>query len=204
MKQMVLASTNLGKLREFQAIFKPVGIDVIAQSQLNVPEVEEPYSTFIENALHKARHCSKYCKLPALADDSGLCVDALGGAPGVLSARYAGESRSAELNIDKLVIDMESISNRRAHFYCCLVFVRTNCDPQPIIADGILCGKIAHKPRGVNGHGYDPIFWMDEYNKTLAQLEPELKNQISHRALALSSLLDKFRYYSPYATHAVL
>lgn len=193
MNKIVLASNNQGKLKEFRQIFAQYNIEIIPQSELNVSEIDEPYHTFIENSLHKARHCSKQTGLPALADDSGLCVNALNGAPGVFSARYAGEPKSELRNIEKLLNTLENNSNRKAYFYCSLVFVRSENDPQPIIADGIFKGEIAHTSQGTNGHGYDPIFWLPEYNKTVAQLDAEIKNKISHRGLAIDDLLKKFK-----------
>ncbi len=193
MNKIVLASNNQGKLREFNEIFAKYDIEIIPQSQLNVPEIDEPYHTFIENSLHKARNCSKYTGLPALADDSGLCVTALNGAPGVLSARYAGEPKSDSRNMEKLLANLSTSLERNAYFYCSLVFVRYADDPQPIIADGVFNGEIAYQAKGHNGHGYDPIFWLPAYNKTVAELDSELKNNISHRGLAIQELLTKFK-----------
>lgn len=193
MKQIVLASNNQGKLKEFGEIFSALGIEVIAQSELNVPEVDEPYFTFVENSLHKARHCSKFTGLPALADDSGLCVVELNGAPGVFSARYAGEPKSDDRNMDKLLDELRDVQLRDAYFYCSLVFVRSHDDPQPVIADGVFMGEIALDKKGANGHGYDPIFYAAQYDKSFAELDAELKNLISHRGLAIKSLLAKFK-----------
>lgn len=193
MKQIVLASNNAGKIIEFREIFAKFNIEIIAQNELNVPEVDEPYFTFVENSLHKARHCSKHTGLPALADDSGLCVSALNGEPGVFSARYAGEPKSDQKNIDKLLDVLSNSDKRDAYFYCSLVFVRSQQDPQPIIADGVFTGEIAKAVKGSNGHGYDPIFWLPQYNKTVAELDSEVKNSISHRGLAIQELLKKFR-----------
>lgn len=193
MNEMVIASTNLGKLNEFREIFTAYNIRIYSQTELGVPEIDEPYSTFIENSLHKARHCAKITKLPALADDSGLCVKALNGAPGIHSARYAGEPRSAQANINKLLTELQYISERSAYFYCSLVFIRHAHDPQPIVAEGVFAGAIATAQRGHNGHGYDPLFWLAQYAKTVAELEPSLKNQISHRGQALQELVHKLR-----------
>lgn len=191
MKEIVIASNNLGKINEFRQIFNKYGIKIIPQSGLNVPEIDEPFSTFVENSLHKARHCAKVTGLPALADDSGLCVNILNSAPGIFSARYAGEPKSDQANIDKLIEKLDNTTNRSAYFYCSLIFIRCPEDPQPIIAEGILKGKIDYVPRGKNGHGYDPIFWVPEYQQTLAELEPSQKNQISHRAIAIQDLIVK-------------
>lgn len=193
MKQIVLASNNAGKIIEFREIFAKFNIEIIAQNELNVPEVDEPYFTFVENSLHKARHCSKHTGLPALADDSGLCVSALNGEPSVFSARYAGEPKSDQKNIDKLLDVLSNSDKRDAYFYCSLVFVRSQQDPQPIIADGVFTGEIAKAVKGSNGHGYDPIFWLPQYNKTVAELDSEVKNSISHRGLAIQELLKKFK-----------
>lgn len=191
MQRIVIASANSGKIKEFQQIFAQYNIEVIPQASLNVPEIEEPFTTFVENSLHKARHCSRVTGLPALADDSGLCVTALGGAPGIYSARYAGEPKSDQANINKLLHEMHDIQQRDAYFYCSLVFVRSSEDPQPIIAEGIFSGSIATDPKGQNGHGYDPIFYVTEYNATAAELEPNVKNKISHRGTALKELVNK-------------
>lgn len=191
MQQIVLASNNQGKIKEFQEIFTPFGIEIIPQAQLNVPEVDEPYHTFIENSLHKARHCAQHTGLAALADDSGLCVNALGGEPGVFSARYAGAPKSDLRNIEKLLTTLHDTTERSAYFYCSLVFVRTATDPQPIIADGILNGEIGHECKGANGHGYDPIFYVPSYQQTAAEMTSELKNSISHRGVAIQELIKK-------------
>lgn len=191
MQKIVIASANLGKIKEFQQIFAQYNIEVIPQADLGVPEIEEPFTTFIENSLHKARHCARVTGLPALADDSGLCVTVLGGAPGIYSARYAGEPKSDQANIDKLLHELRDTQNREAYFYCSLVFVRGSEDPQPIIAEGIFSGSIAEHPKGHNGHGYDPIFYVTEYSATAAELEPAVKNKISHRGKALNELRNK-------------
>lgn len=196
MQQIVLASNNQGKITEFREIFAEFNIEIIPQQQLAVPEIEEPFTTFVENSLHKARHCAKVTGLPALADDSGLCVTSLNGAPGIYSARYAGIPKSDMNNINKLLADMDSIEERQAYFYCSLVFVRSVKDPQPIIAEGIFHGEINHHPAGTNGHGYDPIFWLSEYQKTVAELDSISKNKISHRGLALQDLIRKFKLFN--------
>jgi XTP/dITP diphosphohydrolase len=191
MNKLVIASNNAGKLREFQHMLAPLGIDVLTQSQLGISEAEEPHCTFIENALAKARHVSKLSGLPALADDSGICVNALGGAPGVFSARYAGEPKSDRRNNDKLLHDMQGVTDRRAHYYCVLVLVRHADDPQPLIAEGEWQGEIAQEERGDGGFGYDPMFWLPEFGKMSAELSHEEKAKISHRAKALKILLQR-------------
>ncbi|SDX88862.1 RdgB/HAM1 family non-canonical purine NTP pyrophosphatase [Nitrosomonas sp. Nm33] len=188
MQELVIASNNSGKLREIQQLLAPLGIVVIPQSNLGVTEIEEPYGTFVENALAKARHASRVTGLPALADDSGICVNVLGGAPGVFSARYAGESRSDERNNQKLISILKNQPDRRAYYYCIIVLVRHADDPQPIIADGSWHGEIMLEPRGEGGFGYDPYFFLPELNKTAAELPMEQKNLISHRGKALRKL----------------
>jgi XTP/dITP diphosphohydrolase len=192
MQKLVIASNNPGKLREFQFLLQPLGIEVLTQAQLDIAEAEEPHVTFIENALAKARHVSRLSGLPALADDSGICVAALGGAPGVFSARYAGDNpKSDQRNNEKLLQDMQGIADRRAHYYCVLVLLRHADDPQPIIAEGEWHGEIAHEERGEGGFGYDPLFWLPELGKMSAELEREQKHAISHRGKALRVLLEK-------------
>ena len=193
MEKLVLASGNPGKLREFAALLATVDFDVLPQAQFNVPEAEEPHFTFVENAIAKARHAAKLTGLPALADDSGICVDALGGAPGVFSARFAGEPKSDARNNEKLIADLAGEPNRRAHYYCILVFVRHADDPQPIIAEGEWHGEIIDTPRGENGFGYDPYFWLPEFSCTAAELASDKKNDISHRGKALAELIAKLR-----------
>ncbi len=193
MRRLVIASNNPGKLREFQRMLAPLGIEVLTQAQLGIAEAEEPHFTFIENALAKARHVSAVAGLPALADDSGICVEALGGAPGVLSARYAGDNpKSDEANNKKLLQAMQGIADRRAHYYCVLVLVRSASDPQPLIAEGEWHGEIGHEERGEGGFGYDPLFWLPQFGKTAAELSHEQKAQISHRAKALQVLMQRF------------
>ncbi len=194
MKKLVIASNNPGKLREFQAMLAPLGIEVLTQAQLNIPEAEEPHCTFVENALAKARHVSKLSGLPALADDSGICVAALGGAPGVYSARYAGDNpKSDERNNEKLLQVMQGVSDRRAHYYCVLVLVHHAEDPQPLIAEGEWHGEIAHEERGSGGFGYDPMFWLPDLGKMSSELTHEEKNRIGHRGKALKILLQKLK-----------
>ena len=192
--KLVLASGNPGKLREIGAILAPLSIEVVAQSTLGIPEADEPHATFLENALAKARHASRAAKLPALADDSGLCVDALGGAPGVDSAYYAGregdrEQRDARNN-EKLLSSLER--ERKAHYRCVMVLVRHADDPEPLVAEGIWRGEIGHAARGSNGFGYDPLFVLPS-GKTAAELDPAEKNRVSHRGIALQKLLGLLR-----------
>jgi XTP/dITP diphosphohydrolase len=194
MQKLVLASNNPGKLREFQFLLQPLGIEVLTQAQLGIAEAEEPHVTFVENALAKARHVSRLSGLPALADDSGICVTALGGAPGVLSARYAGDNpKSDTRNNEKLLQDMQGVADRRAHYYCVLVLLHHADDPQPLIAEGEWHGEIALQPSGDGGFGYDPLFWLPEFGKTSAQLEREQKHAISHRGKALKVLLNRLQ-----------
>lgn len=188
MKKVVIASNNSGKLKEFIHLFKPLGIQVLPQSVFNVIEAEEPYQTFVENALVKARHASKHTGLPALADDSGICVDALNGEPGVYSARYAGEPKSDKRNNQLLIERLRTKQDRSAHYYCIIVLVRYADDPQPIITDGSWYGRIILEPRGTGGFGYDPYFYLPGLDKTAAELSIEDKNLISHRGKALIRL----------------
>ena len=189
--KLVLATNNPGKVREIQAMLG-ARFDVVPQSALDIGEAEEPHATFVENALAKARHASRAAGLPALADDSGLCVDALGGEPGVHSAYYAGhegsrEERDARNNAKLLA----SLGGRRTgHYVCLMVFVRHAHDPRPLIAEGLWHGEIARTPRGSHGFGYDPLFLLPQLGKTAAELDPAEKNRISHRALALRRLLE--------------
>jgi XTP/dITP diphosphohydrolase len=193
-QKLVIASNNPGKLREFQRMLAPLGIEVLTQAQLGISEAEEPHCTFVENALAKARHVSRESGLPALADDSGICVAALGGAPGVQSARYAGENpKSDQRNNDKLLQAMQSVTDRRAHYYCVLVLVHHADDPQPVIAEGEWHGEIGHEERGDGGFGYDPMFWLPQFGKMAAELTHDEKAQISHRAKALKVLLEKMK-----------
>ncbi len=191
MRDVVLASNNAGKLREFSALFAPIGWNLRPQAELNIPEADEPFHTFVENALTKARHAASLSGLAALADDSGLCVPALGGAPGVYSARFAGQPKSDARNNQKLVAELTTHQDKSAYYYCVLVYVRSADDPQPIIADGVWHGEIITEPRGEHGFGYDPHFYLPEHQQTVAELAPELKNTLSHRAQALRELLKK-------------
>jgi XTP/dITP diphosphohydrolase len=192
LKKVVLASNNAGKLREFAALLGAAGIELIAQGELNVPEAEEPHPTFVENALAKARHAAKLTGLPALADDSGLCVRALRGAPGVYSARFAqlaGGEKSDAANSARLVDELRDASDRRGYYYCVLALVRHADDPEPLIAEGRWHGEILDAPRGGHGFGYDPYFYLPSLKASAAELEPAVKNASSHRAIALRQLL---------------
>ena len=189
MKKLVLASNNAKKMKELNALLAPLGFEVIPQGQLGIPEAEEPYCTFVENALAKARHASKLSGLPALADDSGLCVAALGGAPGVYSARYAGEPKSDARNNQKLLADLGDNPNRAAHFVSVIVLVRHADDPQPLIAEGEWHGEILLAERGDAGFGYDPMFYLPQFDKTAAELDAAIKNQQSHRGRAMQQLI---------------
>lgn len=193
LQKLVIASGNPGKLREFQTLLQPMGIEVLTQAQLGIKEAEEPHHTFIENALAKARHVSMESGLPALADDSGICVNALNGMPGVLSARFSGYPLSDERNNQALLESMKTHTDRRAHYYCILVLLRHAGDPQPLIAEGEWHGEIAQQPAGENGFGYDPLFWLPELQVTSAQLERDQKNTISHRGKAMRVLLEKLK-----------
>ena len=193
MKKLVIASNNPGKLREIERILQPLGMEVVPQSALNIPDAEEPYCTFIENCLTKARHASKLSGLPALADDSGICVDALNGAPGVYSARFAGEPKSDQRNNEKLIELLKHETNRKAHYYCVIILVRSPDDPQPIIAEGAWHGEIIDTPRGNDGFGYDPYFLVPALGKTGAELALDIKNGISHRGQALAALVEKLK-----------
>ncbi len=193
--KLVLATGNAGKLLEMQALLSQLKIEVLPQSAFNITECPEPHCTFIENALAKARHASLLTGLPALADDSGLCVEALQGAPGVLSARYACETpeqeKSDAANNAKLLKILENEENRLAYYYCVMVLVRHAHDPQPLISEGIWVGEILRAPRGTGGFGYDPIFLDAKTEQTGAELAPAIKNRISHRGHALNKLLLK-------------
>ena len=189
MKKLVMASSNRGKLREFEALLAPLGIEVIPQSALDIADAEEPHDTFVENALAKARHASRLSGLPALADDSGICVRALDGRPGVHSARFAGEPRSDERNNLKVIELLRGHADRRAHYYCVIVLMRHGNDPEPLIADGAWHGEVIDAPRGEGGFGYDPYFLLPDLGLTAAELEPARKNAISHRGKALRRLI---------------
>ncbi len=196
MSKVVLASNNAGKLKEFSAILSLAGVDMIPQGELGVPEADEPYSTFVENALTKARNASRITGLPALADDSGLCVTALDGAPGVLSARFAsldGGEKSDLANNRHLVNLLATADDRSACYVAVLVYIRSADDPMPIIAQGTWWGRIIDLPKGTNGFGYDAHFYVPDLAKTVAELDPAVKNRCSHRAQALKDLLHALR-----------
>lgn len=191
-QRVVLASNNAGKLREFGALLRTAGMDLIPQGTLGVSEADEPFGTFVENALQKARHAARATGLAALADDSGLCVRALGGAPGVYSARYAqmaGGEKSDAANNARLLQEIAAYDDRRAYFYCVLVYVRHADDPQPLIADGRWDGVLLDAPRGANGFGYDPLLWLPGFGLSAAEMDATQKNTHSHRAQALKTLL---------------
>ena len=187
--RLVLASGNAGKLREFHRLLAPLGIDVVAQSALGIADADEPHVTFVENALAKARHASAHAKLPALADDTGICVRALAGAPGVQSARYAGEPKSDARNNAKLVAALAGVADRSAHYACVLTLVRHERDPEPIIAEGAWHGTVIDAPRGAGGFGYDPHFLDAATGLTAAELPLERKNELSHRGHAMRALI---------------
>lgn len=194
--KLVLASNNAKKLGELQALFEPLGIGLVNQGSLGIPEAEEPFDTFVENALAKARHAARLSGLPALADDSGLSVDALGGAPGVRSARYAldaGGEKSDAANNERLLRELGDAADRRARFVCALVAVRTADDPEPLIAMGRWVGEILLAPSGEGGFGYDPLMHIPALGQAVASLGAEVKNRHSHRALAAAQLISQFR-----------
>jgi XTP/dITP diphosphohydrolase len=197
MKKIVIASNSAGKLREFAELLKNFDFLAIPQSELGVSEADEPFATFIENALAKARHASRVTGLPALADDSGICVPVLGGAPGVYSARFAGEPRSDTHNNEKLVAAMQGIEDRRAFYYAALVFVQHADDPHPIIADGAWHGEIVADARGNGGFGYDPHFFLPQYGCTSAELPADVKIRESHRGIAMRELAKKLAQFYP-------
>ncbi|MGF6147052.1 Non-canonical purine NTP pyrophosphatase [Kingella potus] len=191
-EKIVLASGNAGKLEEFSRLFAAHHIRILPQSQFDTPECPEPYHTFVENALAKARHASRHSGLPALADDSGICADALGGAPGVQSARFAGGNpKSDAANNAKLAACLAGKADKSCCYVCVLVLVRHPDDPLPVIAEGIWCGQWQDKPAGSNGFGYDPHFYLPAHGRTAAELDPNTKNTESHRAQALRELIGK-------------
>lgn len=190
--KIVLASSNAGKLREFSQFFNDNNIELISQNEFNIPECLEPYNTFIENALAKARHAAKYSGLPVLADDSGICFPALNGAPGVYSARFAGDNPKSDVaNNEKVNAKLIECVDKRCYYVCVLVLLRYEKDPLPIIAEGIWHGKWQSRAMGNYGFGYDPHFYIEQLDKTAAQLTTEQKNVLSHRALALKQLKEK-------------
>ena len=195
LEKLVIASGNPGKLAEIEQMLAPLGIGVLPQQTLKISEAEEPFLTFVENALAKARHASSVSGLPALADDSGICVEALGGAPGVFSARFAGAPGSDARNNARLLELLENCENRRAHYVCLMVLVRSRDDPQPLIAEGQWHGEILRRPRGNQGFGYDPLFLDPSLGRTGAELDPAQKNRISHRGKAMAALLARLREF---------
>jgi len=195
--RVVLASNNAGKLREFRRLLAPLGIEVIAQSELGIPEADEPHPTFVENALAKARNASARANLPALADDSGICVRALAGVPGVQSARYAGEPKSDGRNNLKLITALDGIADRSAHYVCVLALLRHEHDPEPIVAEGTWHGTVIDTPKGSGGFGYDPYFLDEETGLTAAELPLERKNELSHRGKAIRALIARLMAGAP-------
>ena len=203
-KQLILASNNAKKLKELQALITPLGVELVTQGSLGIPEAEEPHIAFVENALAKARHAAREGQWPAIADDSGLCVKALGGAPGVRSARYAVDAGRIAEGVGRELIDpannawlldqMRDQTDRRAHFICVLVAVRHADDPEPLIAQGTWEGELLKEQAGTNGFGYDPLLWLPTYQQSAAQLAPEIKNGISHRAQACQKMLELIRH----------
>lgn len=201
--KLVLASGNPGKLREFRQLCEPLGLTLLSQSELGITDADEPHVTFVENALAKARHASRAAGLPAFADDSGICVAALGGAPGVHSARFAegaGDRMAQDArNNAKLIAMLAGKPDRRAHYTCVIVLVRQADDPEPLIAEGRWEGEIIDTPRGDGGFGYDPYFFLPAINRTAAELPAHEKNAISHRGTALAALAQKLAALSPRA-----
>jgi XTP/dITP diphosphohydrolase len=193
MNKLILASNNPGKLRELRELLAPLDIEVVPQADLAIPEAEEPHATFVENALAKARHAAQWGGLPALAEDSGICVDALDGAPGVYSARFAGEPKSDQRNNARLLESLANADRRAAHYYCVAVLVRHAQDPEPLIAEGEWHGEILREPRGLGGFGYDPLFLDPKLGRTGAELSVPEKNRISHRGQAMAHLLERLR-----------
>jgi len=191
--RLVLASANPGKLREFRRLLEPLGIDVVPQAKLGIGEAEEPHVTFVENALAKARHASAQARLAALADGSGICVHALGGAPGVQSARYAGEPRDDARNNALLIERLRGVADRHAHYYCVLVLLRHAEDPEPVITEGRWDGRVVNATRGSGGFSYDPHFEDIETGMTGAELPLEIKNARSHRGHAMRALLARLQ-----------
>ncbi len=196
MKKIVLASNNAGKLRELQVMLAPLGLELVRQGELGIPEAEEPHRTFLENALAKARHAAQLSGLPAIADDAGLCVDAFGGLPGVDTAYYAtqhGYAKGDDNNVTALLEQMRGVSNRRAAMVSTLVALRSAQDPEPLVAVGRVVGEIASERRGTNGFGFDPVMFIPEFGQTFAQLPIEVKNANSHRGRAAQQMVDLIR-----------
>ena len=190
--RVVLASNNRGKLAELQPLLADRGLDLVSQGELGVDPAPEDGLTFLENAIAKARHVCRAVGLPAIADDSGLVVPALGGRPGIRSARYAGDNATDEENNARLITELAEVQDRRAHFYCALVFLRGAEDPAPLVATGRWHGSIVSQPRGVAGFGYDPHFLVETLGRTAAELEPAVKNRLSHRGQATAALIAQF------------
>ncbi len=200
--KLVLASNNQGKLAELQALFAPLGVELVRQADLNIPEAPEPHRTFIENALAKARHAARESGLPALADDAGLCVEAFGGLPGVDTAYYAtqfGYEKGDGNNVRALLEQMVDVTDRRAALVSTLVALRSADDPEPLVATGRAPGLIARQPIGDNGFGFDPVMYLPAFGKTFAQLPTEVKNANSHRGRAAQQMLDlmRERWFAP-------
>ncbi len=193
MQKLVLASNNAGKVKEFQALLSPFHFEVIPQGALGIPPAQEPYDTFVENALAKARHASSASGLPALADDSGICAHVLGNRPGVHSARYSGEHANDATNNQKLISELSNQSDRSAHYVCALALVNSADDPKPLIVETSWHGVIVEEAKGANGFGYDPHFFLPELNQTAAELDPTQKNLISHRGQALRELISQLQ-----------
>jgi XTP/dITP diphosphohydrolase len=193
--KIILASGNAGKVREINKLLSDHGIEVVPQTEYDVPEAVEDGLTFVENALKKARHAAKLTGLPAIADDSGIEVDALDKRPGIYSARYSGEGATDTRNNEKMLAELDGVAeeNRSARYWCVMVYLENENDPTPIITQGTLEGRILTAPRGEGGFGYDPIFWLAEQNCTAAELSLEEKNKISHRAIALNALAEKIK-----------
>lgn len=193
---VVLASNNPGKIGEMRAMLEDHDVRVRPQSEFGVPAIDETGTTFVENAIIKARHAASHARLPAIADDSGISVDALGGAPGVRSARYAAPGASDEQNLQKLLADMQAVptAQRSCRFVCVIAYLQRAHDPLPLIATGIWEGMLLEAPRGANGFGYDPIFYVRDHGCASAELDPAIKNRISHRGQALNALLASFRH----------
>ncbi len=194
MQKLVLASNNAGKVKEFRELLAPLNFDVIPQGELGIPAADEPFQTFVENALAKARHASALSGLPALADDSGICAHALKGAPGVKSARYSGEHSNDATNNRKLIEALKHHTDRGAHYVCALVLINGATDPEPVIVQTRWYGQIIDQARGRNGFGYDPHFFLSEQNCTAAELDPAKKNAVSHRGQALRELIAQLQY----------
>ncbi|MDH5191515.1 MAG: XTP/dITP diphosphatase [Gammaproteobacteria bacterium] len=198
MSKIVLASSNKGKLKEINQLLSSTDLDVVSQSEFNITDADETGLTFVENAIIKARHAAAHAKLPAIADDSGLEVDALDGAPGIYSARYGGENTTDQKNLEKLLLELKDVpeEQRTARFQCLMVYMRHENDPVPVICQGTWEGRILFEPKGVNGFGYDPVFYVPTHDCSSAELEPDLKNELSHRGQALKKLVSILKQHS--------